>query len=180
MQSLKEYINEEFNPKWDYVIEMAIVGHPILARTKYNIALHGTLAGDRERPHIHIYLANDVRLFNKFNFEIALDELLCYNELNLIRMKDQSKGFDKWHRSKCSWDGYIKLQHEFEDWLYSRCELRGEYIDNLDSIIYWYNEESGGNEESNPLLEYISKRGMNIQSQFRKYFSNDDLKKYNI
>lgn len=86
-----EYVEEKFNPEWDYVIEMASIGRPILNRIHYHIALHGTDAGDRERPHIHIYLNGDRRPFHKFNFEIVLDEILCYDEINLLRMRDKSK-----------------------------------------------------------------------------------------
>ena len=91
MKAIKQYINENFNSDWDYVIEMASIGYPVLNKTNHYIALHGKNAGDIERPHIHIYLENDKRPFNKFNFEIALDEILCYDEINLIRMKDISK-----------------------------------------------------------------------------------------
>lgn len=65
---------------------MASIGYPVLNKTKYLIAFHGTYAGDREKPHIHIYLNVDRRPFSKFNFEIALDEILCYDEINLLRM----------------------------------------------------------------------------------------------
>ena len=153
MKAIKQYINEKFNSDWDYVIEMASIGYPILNKTNHYIALHGKNAGDRERPHIHIYLENDKRPFNKFNFEIALDEILCYDEINLIRMKDISKKIDYTDRQKCSWDGYTKLYNDFEDWLFSsNVEIRGDYIDNLDAIIYFYNQESGGTKNKNPLL----------------------------
>lgn len=179
MKQLTEYINEQFNEEWDYVIEMASIGYPILNKTNYYIALHGTNAGDRERPHIHIYLENDKRPFNKFNFEIALDEILCYDEINLIRMKDSSKHIDYKNRNKCSWDNYTKLLYDFEDWLYnSNVEIRGNFIDNLDAIIYFYNQESGGLRNKNPFLEYIKKRGLKILNKFTKYFSEEDKNQY--
>ena len=46
------------------------------------------------------------------------------------------------------------------------------------AIIYFYNQESGGTKNSNPLLEYIKNKGMKIQNKFRKYFSKDDINKY--
>lgn len=180
MKCLKQYLNEKFNPKWDYVIEMASIGRPILNKTHYHIALHGTDAGDRQRPHIHIYLNGDKRPFSKFNFEIALDDILCYDEINLIRMKDKSKHIDLKNRNKCSWDGYLNLRDDFEDWLFNTPELRGDFIDNLDAIIYFYNNECGSTENSNPLLEYIKGKGMKIQNKFRKYFSKDDINKYTV
>ena len=144
------------------------------------IALHGTYAGNREKPHIHIYLTGDKRPFSKFNFEIALDEILCYDEINLITMRDKSKHLNIKNRNKCSWDGYMRLKDDFEDWLFSAPELRGDFIDNLDAIIYFYNQESYSTNNSNPLLEYIKSKGMKIQDKFRKYFSEDDINKYTI
>ena len=178
MKKLVEYIEEEFNPEWDYVIEMASIGRPILNKIHYHIVLHGTYAGDRERPHIHIYLKEDKRPFSKFNFEIALDEILCYDEINLITMRDKSKHIYLKNRNKCSWDGYFKLRDDFEDWLFSTSELRGDFIDNLDAIIYFYNQESGGTKNSNPLLEYIKNKGMKILKKNEKYFSEEDKLKY--
>ena len=178
MKKLKEYLEEDFNPEWDYVIDMASIGRPILNEMYCYIALHGTYAGDRERPHVHIYLAGDKRPFSKFNFEIALDEILCYGEINLLRMRDKSKHIDFKNRSKCSWDGYFKLRDDFEDWLFSTPELRGDFIDNLDAIIYFYNQECDNTNNSNPLLEYIKNKGMKIQDKFRHYFSEDDISKY--
>lgn len=178
MKEIKKYINEQFNPEWDYVIEMASIGYPILNKQNHYIALHGTYAGDRERPHIHIYLENDVRPFSKFNFEIALDEILCYDEINLIRMVDIKKHLDIKNRNKCSWKGYNKLKNDFEDWLFSdKVELRGEYIDNLDACIYFYNQESGKTEH-NPLLKYIKEHGMKILNKYNKYFSEEDKEQY--
>lgn len=179
MKGLKEYLEEDFNPRWDYVVEMATIGNPVLNRTNHFIALHGTNAGDREKPHIHIYLYGDKRPFSKFNFEIALDEILCYDEINLITMRDKSKHIDLKNRSKCSWDGYTRLKNDFEYWLFSdNVEIRGGFKDNLDAIIYFYNQESGGMKKSNPLLEYIKSKEMKIQNKFRKYFSEDDINKY--
>jgi hypothetical protein len=178
MKNIKEYINEQFNPEWDYVIEMASIGYPILNKQKHYIALHGAHAGDRERPHIHIYLENDIRPFSKFNFEIALDEILCYDEINLIRMVDSKKHIDIRNRNKCSWEGYNKLKNDFEDWLFSNeVDLRGDYIDNLDACIYFYNQESGKS-ENNPLLKYIKDHGMKILQKYEKYFSKEDKEQY--
>jgi len=178
MKTLTDFV-EEFNEHWDYVTEMASIGYPVLNKTNYYIALHGTNAGDRERPHIHIYLKEDVRPFNKFNFEIALDEILCYDEVNIIRMKDGKKNIDIRNRNKCSWDGYTKLKNDFEDWLYnSDVEIRGDFIDNLDACIYFYNMESGGMKSSNPLLEYIKKQGAKIMKKYRIYFTPEEFDRY--
>ena len=178
LHSFNEHIDEQFNPEWDYVIEMATVGHPVLDKKERMIIVNGTKAGDRQRPHVHIYLNDDVRPFKKFNFEIALDEILCYDELNLIRMTDKNNNVNKKKRSLCSWNGYYKLKDEFEDWLYQKSNKRGDFIDNLDAIIYFYNFESGGLKNSNPLLNYIKDRGMKILEKHNKYFSDEDIEKY--
>ena len=178
LHSFNEYIEEQFNPEWDYVVEMATIGHPVLDKKERLIMVHGTNAGDRQRPHVHICLNDDVRPFNKFNFEIALDEILCYNELNLIRMSDKNNGIDKKKRSLCSRNGYNKLKNEFEDWLYQKSNKRGEFIDNFDALIYFYNEESTNTHQQNPLLKYIQDHGMKVLNKYKKYFSEEDIKKY--
>ena len=178
LHSFNEYIEEQFNPEWDYVVEMATIGHPVLDKKERLIMVHGTNAGDRQRPHVHICLNDDVRPFNKFNFEIALDEILCYDELNLIRMSDKNNGIDKKSSLLCSWNGYNKLKNEFEDWLYQKSNKRGEFIDNLDALIYFYNEESTNTHQQNPLLKYIQDHGMKVLNKYKKYFSEEDIKKY--
>ena len=176
-----EYLEENFNPECDYVIEMASIGHPVLNKTNHLIALHGTYAGDRERPYIHIYLKEDKRPFSKFNFEIALDEILCYDEINLITMRDKSKHIDIKNRNKCSWDEYEGLRDDLGDWLFSKdVEIIGGFKNNLDAIIYWYNQESGGTRNSNQLLEYLKRKGMKIKDKFRNYFSEEDINKYDV
>ena len=177
MKHLNTYVEEQFNPEWDYVVEMASIGYPVLNKTNHYIVVHGTNAGDRQRPHVHIYLSDDKRPFSKFNFEIALDEILCYDEINLIRMKDQSKHIDRRNRNICSWNGYHKLYDDFVDWLFSNdVDVRGDFIDNLDAIIYFYNFESGGLKNSNPLLDYIHDHGMKVLDKYKKYFSEKDIK----
>lgn len=173
MKLLQEYIKEvtePFNPEWDYVIEMAAIGNPILNRINHFIAVHDTRAGDRKRPHIHIYLKNDIRPFNKFNFEIALDEL------NLIRMRDQSRNIDRRNRDVCSWSNYTKLKNDFEDWIFDKPTIKGDFIDNLDAIIYFYNFESG---DDYTLLNYIREHGLRILNKYKKYFTEDDIELYN-
>lgn len=179
MKQHKQYIEEEFNPEWDYAVEMATIGRPILNKVRYKIAVHGLNADERKHPNFHIYLEEDISPFSKFNFEIALDEIICYDEINLIRMKDLSKNLDIKNRNKCSWNNYMKLYNDLYDWLYSNTNHRGNFIDNLDSIIYFYNHESGDLRKSNYLLDYIKSHGMKILNKFKKYFSKEDLEKYN-
>ena len=60
--------------------------------------------------------------------------------------------------------------------LYNNCDKRGDFIDNLDAIIYFYNEESS--ENKNTILEYIKSKGMKINPKYKKYFSENDLRIY--
>lgn len=181
MKTLQEYIKESYEPfddGWDYVVEMATIGTPFLDKKERLIMVHGINSGDRIRPHVHICLNDDKRPFNKFNFEIALDEILCYDEINLIRMTDQSKRIDRKNRDSCSWNGYHKLKNDFEDWLYAKSNKRGDFIDNLDALIYFYNEESTISHYKNPLLQYIKDHGLTVLNKYKKYFSEEDIEKY--
>lgn len=46
----------------------------------------------------------------------------------------------------------MRLKDDFADWLFSKdVEIRGGFKDNLDAIIYWYNQESDSTNNSNPL-----------------------------
>lgn len=159
------------------ILEMATIGKNIqLGKNKYRIEIHGPASKDRDVPHIHIYLSNDSHPWNKFNFEISLVDIIVNNEINLIRMKDVISKKNLTNRSKCSWDGYKKMYYDFEDWLYSdNVTIRGEYIDNLDALIYWFNEESN---YDNALLMYIHDKGLKVHPDNFKYFSDEDKKQY--
>ena len=37
LHSFNEYIDEQFNPEWDYVVEMASIGYPVLNKTNHYI-----------------------------------------------------------------------------------------------------------------------------------------------
>ena len=165
MKSLQNYI-EDYQEQ--YITEMATIAKSVkLGKDSYRIAIHGASSKDREYPHIHIYLANDISL-QKFNFEISLVDILCNDEINLVAQIDKDKGINRKHRDKCSWEGYRKLYDDFEDWLYdSPTGLPGEWIDNLDAIIWYCNHESPGDDY---VRKYIEQRGKNILAKYNKYF----------
>lgn len=165
----------------DYpILEMAFAGVDIdLGKNTYYIALHGPNSGDRPNPHIHIYLASDKNPWKKFNFEISLTDIVCHDEINLIRMKDVKNRKDITNRNKCSWDGYMKMYYDFEDWLYSdKVYRKGDFIDNLDAIIQIYNEESYDRNEG--FIKYIAEKGLKVHPNYFKYFSDDIKAKYKI
>lgn len=122
----------------------------------YRIALHGPVVGDRPYPHFHIYLANDIFPYNRFNIEISLIDLLCYDELNIK------------NRNRCSWSGYKKLHDRIEDWLEEPCTgLPGNFQNNLEALIWSYDNESN---DGNSLLEYINDHGKKVLPKYEKYF----------
>lgn len=181
MKKLTEIINDNVEnwPSENYIIEMATISkQERWGNEQYRIATHGPETNDRDNPHIHIYYSNDVKPYNQFNFEISLTDILCKNEINLIYQRDTKKHKLITHRNKCSWEGYRKLYEGFEDWLFDvNVKKRGEFIDNLDACIYFYNEE-GPSFEQNPLLKYIKEHGLKILRTYKKYFSNNDIKLY--
>lgn len=185
MKSLVEYIKEIIHRNdyhghsnlHDYLVEMATIEHNVkLGKDNYQIAIHGPSSKDRENPHIHIYLANDNTL-KKFNFEISLTDILCKDEINLIRQTDKTKRkkIDIKNRNKCSWEGYSKLKYDFEDWLEEKHKsLPKTFKTNLDAIIWNYNHESE-KIEKNYLLKYIEDRGLKILPHYKKYFDEETI-----
>ena len=79
MMNIKEYLFN-FICGSESIYEMATISkNEKWGNNQYRIATHGTAAGDRENPHIHIYLSSDDKPYNKFNFEISLtDELVLH------------------------------------------------------------------------------------------------------
>jgi hypothetical protein len=71
------------------------------------------------------------------------------------------------NRNKCSWEGYRKIKNGFEDWLFSKSSTPGDFKDNLDAIIYWWNEES----DTITLKEYINSKGLKILDKYLIYFN---------
>lgn len=170
MINLKEFI---YNIIWpsEKIFEMATISkQERWGNDLYRIATHGTAAGDRENPHIHIYLTRDVKPYNKFNFEISLTDILCHDEINLIFQRDVKTGIKHTNRAKCSWKGYSSIRDGFEQWLFRKSTTPGDFIDNLDAIIYWYDEES---DKDCALLTYMKERGMKVLDKYKKYFSRE-------
>lgn len=148
------------------IVEMVIIGYDLkFGKDRFKVAIHGTSSGDRENHHIHIYLENDKIPFNKFNFEISLVDILCYDEINLIYQRDVRNGIKRTNRVKCSCDGYFKLKEDFEDWLFSKSSKRGDFKDNLDAIIYFYNEEN----HNKTLFDYIEEHGLKVLDKYKNY-----------
>ena len=117
MIPLHQFINHLLWPS-EQIFEMATITKDIKwGNEHFRVAVHGTAAGDRDVPHIHIYLSNDKKPYNKFNFEVSLVDILCYDEVNLIFQRDEKTGKRISNRNKCSWEGYKKIADGFEDWL---------------------------------------------------------------
>lgn len=175
MKSLIEYLKiNQWPSEKSVIFEMATIGWPRLNKIEYRIAVHGPGSKDRENPHVHIYLAKDRDPFNKFNFEISLCDILCKDEINLIKMRDEKNHIKKNNRTMCSWTGYSKLKNEFEDWLFSKSSKPGMFKDNLEAIIYHYNLENGTNSK-NPIKDYIESRGWKILPKYKSYVENNGI-----
>lgn len=148
------------------IVEMVTIGYDLkFGKDRFKVAIHEPSSGDSENPHIHIYLDNDKMPFNKFNFEISLVDILCYDEINLIYQRDARNGIKRTNRSKCSWNGYFKLKEDFEDWLFSKSSKRSDFKDNLDAIIYFYNEEN----HNKTLWDYIEEHVLEVLNKYKHY-----------
>lgn len=108
-----------------------------------------------------------------FNFEISLINILCKDEVNLIKQEDyrRSKKIVKKNRNNCSWKGYQDIKDGFEEWLFDWCEIPGDFIDNLDACVYWYNRESF---EGKTIKDYFKDRELKILPKYRKYLDEED------
>ena len=154
----------------EQIFEMAIITKDIKwGNDHYRVAVHCTASGDRDVPHIHIYLSNDKKPYNKFNFEVSLVDILCYGEVNLIFQRDEKTGKRISNRNKCSWEGYKKIADGFEDWLDEKPTTPGDFQTNLEAIIYWWNEESDSVSE-NPLKDWLDKRGLKVLKKYSYLF----------
>lgn len=173
MKSILEYIQEKLGivePSMQ-IVEMATIDKKVkVGKDTYRIALHGPAVGDRPYPHFHIYLANDMFPYKKFNIEVSLVDLLCYDELNIVGIQDKEKGTNIKNRDKCSWLGYRKLHNTIEDWLEKPCTgLPGRFANNLEALIWSYDNESN---QGLSLLEYIKDQGKKVLPKYKKYFEN--------
>lgn len=169
MIPLPQFINHLLWPS-EQIFEMATLVKDIKwGNDHYRVAVHGTVAGDRDVPHVHIYLSSDKKPYNRFNFEISLVDILCYDEVNLIFQRDEKTGRRITNRNKCSWEGYKKIADGFEDWLEQKPTTPGEFKTNLEAIVYWWNEESDYSSE-NPLKDWIESRGLKVLDKYRDIF----------
>lgn len=172
MRNIKEFIQDYLWPS-EKIFEMATISKSERwGKDNYKIAIHGTAKGDRESPHIHIYLSKDDLPYNQFNFEISLTDILCYDEINLIYQRDKKANRLITNRNKCSWEGYRRIKDGFEDWLFEKSKFPGNFKDNLDTIIWCYNNESS-NQSENPLKDYLDERGLKVLDKYKHYFEND-------
>lgn len=180
MKSLRQYISDciakVYNPDREYVLEMAQAGRNVkLGKTIHDLAIHGTYAGDRPYPHLHIY---KIKGDKSFDFEISLVDLLCDDEINLVSMKDKSSNINRRNRNICSWEGYRTMLNDLEDWFEEVPKRPGgsEFTNNIDYCVWLYNDESGGDEQTNPFLEYIKGQGKKIHELYKDLSSFEGYK----
>lgn len=167
MRKLADLLKEEMSHP---ILEMATISRKEKwGSHEYKIALHGTSTNDRAQPHVHIYYSTDNTDSASFNFEVSLIDILCHDEINLVRQKDGKK--DIKNRDKCTWEGYRKIRDGFEDWLFKPCKLRGNFKDNLDAICWSYNNESN---IDNALKLYIEEHGLKVLEKYKSYVEQDN------
>lgn len=179
MKSIKYYLNKYlYRLDEQHLYEMATIHKNVKLGDDFrSIQIHGIDSGDRQNPHVHIYAYNSK---TKFNFEISLVDIVCYDEINLVAMIDTKKHINIKNRSKCSWNNYSNLKRDFEEWLESDDRtVKGEFQNNLDAIIYFYNNESMS-VDPNPFLKYLSDRGLKVHNNYRYLFSDKELKEYDV
>ena len=166
MIPLHQFINYLLWPS-EQIFEMATITKDIKwGNEHFRVAVHGTAAGDRDVPHVHIYLSADKKPYNRFNFEVSLVDILCYDEVNLIFQRDEKTGKRISNRNKCSWEGYKKIADGFEDWLEQKPTTPGDFKTNLEAVIYWWNEESDSSSD-NPLKDWIESRGLKVLDKYK-------------
>lgn len=166
MKSLQDILIDN---DYDVVLEMATFGKPRWGSKDYKIAIHGPATKDRDTPHIHIYLLNDIN-YNTFNFEISLIDILCKDEINLIYQLDRSKNIMRTHRDECSWKGYSNIYKGLVEFLSTNQNIKQyNYCENgLKASIEAYNAES--NSRGNALKEYLDGKGLTVLPKYSKYF----------
>ena len=96
MRTLKEFVFDMFTPS-ETIFEMVTISKAERwGNNIYRIAVHGTASGDRETPHIHIYLAHDTKPYNNFNFEISITlDLLIPFSFIIGHLTHYTKYFNK-------------------------------------------------------------------------------------
>lgn len=166
MKSLQDILIDNDH---DVVLEMATFGKPRWGSKDYKIAIHDPATKDRDTPHIHIYLLNDIN-YNTFNFEISLIDILCKDEINLIYQLDRSKNIMRTHRDECSWKGYSNIYKGLVEFLSTNQNIKQyNYCENgLKASIEAYNAES--NSRGNALKEYLDGKGLTVLPKYSKYF----------
>lgn len=175
MKSLVTYIKEQLGiNKGCFVQEMSFACKKLKwGKWQYRVAIHGADTKDRPYPHIHIYDANDSKPGLTFNFEVSLIDILCKDEINLVAQKDYRKRKRLYisNKSKCSWEGYSDILDNFEDWLMDKSNRPGEFKDNLDFLIWSYNDETLS--ETKALQKYIEEQGLKILHKYQWYIDNN-------
>lgn len=174
MRNLLDFIKEHLGIQ-EYcmpVMEMATISQDEKwGKYHYRIALHGPAVGDREYPHVHIYFADDIYPYTKFNFEVSLIDILCKDEINLVTQIDRlDNNISRKNKNKCSWDGYRKIRDSFEDWLFEPCKMRGNFKNNIDALCWSYNNESP---KGRKLKDYLYTKGLSPLTKYIEYVVQD-------
>lgn len=157
------------------LLEMATFGRLSDGKRQYKIAIHGPATNDRQMPHIHIYLNNDIFPYSQFNFEISLVDIVCFDKITLIAQTDRENNIKRTNKEDCSWEGYRDLLKEFKKFL-SQKPMKKVYknaaINNLQvAIMEWDNENNDNMEDDESLMKKsIESKGFIILPKYLRYF----------
>lgn len=179
---ITEEINKVIEERKEPLLEMATFGVERWGNTLYKIAVHGASTADRDTPHFHIYLNNDINPYTQFNFEISLEDILCKNEINLIFQHDRARNVNNRNRTECSWTGYREIKEGLVDFIFNKCPTNrfGEFEDNLARGIYDWNRETDYiktvNQGINVLRLYFEEHNLVPLPQYQKYLKDYNLK----
>lgn len=177
-QMISEQNIADYGDGYEYLCEMATVGTPTIDNERFKIVIRGSANNDRETPHVHIYLRNDVPAGRTFNFEVSLIDILTKNQINLVKQLDfrhRNHRIDKRNREECSWDNYTGLLQGFYEFL--RAAPVGKYKrsypnaqTNLELMTHIWNAESNDDTVDDPLGKYLQERNLVVLPEYRKYF----------
>lgn len=154
-------------------LSSATIGKPRWGEVDYRIAVHGSVSQVEDSPCVHIYLLSDIS-HDKFDFVVSMVDILCKDEVNLIRQTDEAKNVIRANENECSWEGYESIYEGLMTFLSDKSTIRpyASCENGLHASIAAYNAES--NSRGNALKEYLDGRDLSILPQYAKYLNEED------
>ena len=154
-------------------LSSATIGKPRWGEVDYRIAVHDPVSQVEDSPCIHIYLLSDIN-HDKFDFVVSLVDILCKDEVNLIRQTDVAKNVIRTNEYECSWEGYESLYEGLKTFLSDKSTIRpyASCENGLHASIAAYNAES--NSRGNALKDFLDKQGLIVLPRYAKYLNEEE------